>query len=108
MPYVLLALAIVMEIVATTFLKMSDGFTKLAPMLTCIVGYVICFYSFSKALLHINLGVGYATWCAGGIVATALISAVVFGQRLTGAGIFAVALIVVGCVVLNLWGSAAH
>ena len=108
MPYLLLALAIVLEIVATTFLKMSDGFTKLASTITCIVVYIVCFYSFSKALVHINLGIGYATWCAGGIVATALISAVVFGQRLTGVGIFAVALIVVGCVVLNLFGSAGN
>ena len=80
MPYVLLGAAIILEIIATTLLKASEGFTKLIPTLFCIVFYVLCFYSFSKALLNINLGVAYATWCAGGIVATTIISALIFGQ----------------------------
>ena len=57
MPYVLLGAAISLEIIATTLLKASEGFTKLIPTLFCIVFYVLCFYSFSKALLNINLGV---------------------------------------------------
>lgn len=83
MQYILLCTAIILEIIATTLLKTSEGFTKLLPAFGCIVLYICCFYAFSKALLRIDLGVAYATWCAGGIVATTIISALVFGQNST-------------------------
>lgn len=108
MQYLLLGMAIVFEIIATTLLKASEGFTKLIPAAGCVVFYVLCFYSFSKALLKINLGVAYATWCAGGIVATTIISAVIFGQKLNTVGVIAVVLIAAGCVILNLYGTSGH
>ena len=108
MHYILLGAAIIFEIIATTLLKASEGFSKLIPDAGCVIFYVLCFYSFSKALLKINLGVAYATWCAGGIVATAVISSVVFGQKLNTIGIIAVILIVTGCVILNLYGTSGH
>lgn len=108
MQYVLLGMAIVFEIIATTLLKASEGFSKLIPAAGCVVFYILCFYSFSKALLKIDLGVAYATWCAGGIVATTVIAAVVFGQKLNTDGVIAVVMIVVGCVILNLYGTSGH
>lgn len=108
MQYVLLGMAIVFEIIATTLLKVSEGFSKLIPAAGCVVFYILCFYSFSKALLKIDLGVAYATWCAGGIVATTVIAAVVFGQKLNTVGVIAVVMIVVGCVILNLYGTSGH
>ena len=103
MPYVLLGTAIVLEIIATTLLKSSEGFTKF-----CILFYILCFFIFSKALNSINLGVAYAIWCAGGIVATAVISAAVFGEKLNWIGITGIVLIVTGCILLNLFGSLNH
>lgn len=108
MQYVLLGSAIILEIIATSLLKASEGFTKLLPATCCIVLYIICFYAFSKALLSINLGVAYATWCAGGIVATTIISAVVFGQKVNMIGVFAIVLIIIGCVILNLFGTSGN
>ena len=108
MQYVLLGMAIVFEIISTTLLKASEGFSKLIPAAGCVVFYILCFYSFSKALLKIDLGVAYATWCAGGIVATTVIAAVVFGQKLNTVGVIAVVMIVVGCVILNLYGTSGH
>lgn len=108
MQYVLLGMAIVFEIIATTLLKASEGFSKLIPAAGCVVFYILCFYSFSKALLKIDLGVAYATWCAGGIVAMTVIAAVVFGQKLNTVGVIAVVMIVVGCVILNLYGTSGH
>ena len=108
MQYVLLGMAIVFEIIATTLLKASEGFSKLIPAAGCVVFYILCFYSFSKALLKIDLGVAYATLCAGGIVATTVIAAVVFGQKLNTVGVIAVVMIVVGCVILNLYGTSGH
>ena len=108
MPYVLLGTAIVLEIIATTLLKSSEGFTKLLPAVFCILFSILCFFIFSKALNSINLGVAYATWCAGGIVATAVISAAVFGEKLNWIGITGIVLIVTGCILLNLFGSLNH
>lgn len=106
MQYLFLGSAIVLEIIATTFLKASDGFSKLTPSVCCVLFYALCFYLFSKSLLKIDLGVAYATWCAGGIVATSVISAIVFGQKLSTLGIIGITLIVIGCVIVNLYGSA--
>lgn len=105
MSYLLLGTAIILEIAATTFLKYSEGFTKLKPTAACIILYVLCFYSFSKALNGIDIGVAYATWCAGGIVATNVIAAFLFGQKLSMIGIIGIGLIVTGCVMLNLFGT---
>lgn len=106
MAYLMLAVAVGAEIAATTLLKYSDGFTKLYPTVGCIIAYVICYTSFSKSLEKLNLGVAYATWCGVGIVATALISAFFFKERLTTAGVAGIVLIVTGCVLMNLYGQA--
>ena len=82
MHYLLLGGAIALEIFATTQLKLSEGFTK--------------------------LGIAYATWSAVGIVATSVIAALAFGQKLTTAGMVGMALIVAGVLVVNLFGSAGH
>lgn len=108
MQYILLCTAIILEIIATTLLKTSEGFTKLLPAFGCIVLYICCFYAFSKALLRIDLGVAYATWCAGGIVATTIISALVLGQKLNTIGVIAIVLIIAGCVILNLFGTSGN
>lgn len=63
MGYVLLAVAILSEIVGTAYLKQTEGFTKLIPSMICIFVYGVCHYSFAKCLLRVNLSVGYAIWC---------------------------------------------
>lgn len=104
MAYVLLGSAIALEIVATTLLKLSVGFTKLAPSIGCIIAYGICFFVFSKALNTINLGVAYALWSGIGIIATTIISSIVFKQGVNIWGILGIAMIISGCIILNLLG----
>ena len=105
MAYLFLGLAIVCELIATTLLKQSTGFTKLMPTLGCIVFYVTSFYCLSKALEEINLGIAYATWSGVGIVATTLISAHLFHQGVSLAGVIGLIMIISGCIVLNLFGN---
>lgn len=107
MEYLLLALAIGAEIIATTFLKMSEGFTKLIPSILCTTSYVLCYFLFSRAILKINLGVAYATWCGVGIVATAFLSFLIFKEKLTITGVIGIVFILVGCILLNLFGTKA-
>ena len=107
MHYLLLGGAIALEIFATTQLKLSEGFTKLGPSVLSLLGYGVCFF-LSKALNRLDLGIAYATWSAVGIVATSVIAALAFGQKLTTAGMVGMALIVAGVLVVNLFGSAGH
>lgn len=107
MEYLFLAIAIVGELVGTTFVKYSEGFTKLLPSAICVAAYCISFYSFSKALLNINLSIAYATWCGVGIVATTVISVLIFKQAISGWGALGIAFIIIGTVLVNLFGTPA-
>lgn len=108
MAYLMLAVSIAFELVATSFLKMSEGFTKLGYSLGCIVCYCISFYVVSKVLNYIPLNVTYATWSGLGLVITAIISAYIFHESLNIYSIIGIALIVIGVVVLNLLGNTGH
>ncbi|MCI8647252.1 MAG: multidrug efflux SMR transporter [Firmicutes bacterium] len=102
---VFLAIAIGGELLGTTFLKYTEGFTKLWPSLITIVSYSICFYCFAKALEHINLSFAYAIWSGLGIVVSTLVSVFLFKEGVTPAGVFGILLILAGVVILNLFGS---
>lgn len=104
MGYLLLAGAIGCELFATISLKMSNGFSNLIPTICCIIGYVLSFACLGKALLTINLSIAYATWSALGIVLATILAALLFGDTVTPLGIFGMVLIIVGVVVLNLFG----
>lgn len=105
MGYALLAIAIFSEIVGTTYLKQTEGFTKLVPSLICILAYGVCHYSFARCLLRVNLSVGYAIWCGIGLVITTLISVLVYKEKISVPGVIGVGFIVVGCVLVNMFGS---
>ncbi|MFD5088105.1 DMT family transporter [Kitasatospora sp. NPDC058201] len=105
MPYVLLALAILSEICATSCLKLTDGFSRLWPSVGVAIGYVLSFYLLGKALKHIPVSVAYAVWSGAGTAAVAGIGVVAFGESLGRLQWLGLALVVVGVVVLNLKGS---
>lgn len=107
MEYLFLAIAIVGELAGTTFIKYSEGFTKPLPSIICAAAYIISFYCFSKALLNMNLSIAYATWCGVGIVVTSVISVLIFRQAITGWGVLGISLILVGTVLVNLFGTPA-
>lgn len=99
--YLILSLAIIGEVVATTAMKASDGFTKLVPSLVVVAGYAAAFYFLSQVLDRIPVGIAYAIWAGGGIVLIALASWAIYGQRPDLAGFVGMGLIVAGVVVLN-------
>lgn len=106
MHYVLLFIAIALEISATTMLGYSEGFTRLLPSAASVVLYGLCCFFFAKALLGIDLGIAYATWSSVGIIAASIIAAIAFGQKLTVPGLVGIALIISGCILVNLFGAA--
>ncbi len=103
MRYLFLSLAIAFEVVGSSFMKASNGFSKWLPSSIVIIAYVTCFYFLSLALKTIPLGIAYAIWGGLGIVLTALISIVIFKQKLDIPAIIGIVLIVAGVVVMNFF-----
>lgn len=98
----LLALAIVSEVVATSALKASDGFTRLWPSLVMAVGYAVSFYCMSLAVRALPVGIVYAIWSGVGIVLISAAGWVIFGEKLDLPAIVGLTLIVAGVLVVNL------
>jgi len=106
-PYLLLASAIISELVGTTALKLSDGFSNPIPSLGVVVGYGLAFYLVSLTLEDLPIGVVYGTWAALGIVGVAAIGVVVFDETLDAAGVVGILLIIGGVYCLNVLSAAA-
>jgi small multidrug resistance pump len=87
---------------ATSFLKVADGFTRPLPSLAVAIGYGLAFYCLSMALRTIPVGIAYAIWCGAGIVMITVIAWLVYGQRLDAWALAAIALILIGTLMLNL------
>lgn len=100
--WLFLAVAIVAEVIATSALKSSDGFTKLIPSSVVVVGYGVAFYFLSLVLKSIPVGIAYAVWSGLGIVLIAAVAWIVHGQKLDAWALVGMGLIVSGVAVLNL------
>ena len=105
--WLILALAIVSEVVATSCLKASEGFSRFWPSLVVVLGYGLAFYLLALTLKVIPVGVAYAIWSGVGIALIAVIGWLFFGQSLDAAAILGLALIVAGVVVLQLSSSTS-
>lgn len=109
MQYAYLGIAILAEVIATSFLKQSDGFRNLGPSLIMAAGYGIAFYFLSLALRDIPTGIAYAIWSGVGIVLIATVAWLFQGQRLDAPAMIGMALIVAGVAVMNIFSkTAAH
>lgn len=107
--YLYLGAAIVAEVIATSLLKTSQGFTRLWPSVATVIGYAISFYCLAQTLGSVPTGVAYAIWSGVGIVLISLIAWWVFGQTLDVPALIGMGLIVAGVVVINLFSkSVAH
>ncbi|WP_127805253.1 EmrE family multidrug efflux SMR transporter [Hydrogenophaga sp. NH-16] len=107
--YLYLGAAILAEVIATSLLKTSQGFTRLWPSVATVIGYAISFYCLAQTLGSVPTGVAYAIWSGVGIVLISLIAWWVFGQSLDAPALIGMGLIVAGVVVINLFSkSVAH
>ncbi|MHA6728374.1 DMT family transporter [Chryseobacterium sp. A301] len=107
MKYLYLSLAIIFEVMGSSFLKASNGFSKLIPSSITVVAYIACFFFLSQTLKHMPLGVAYAIWGGLGIVLTAIISVVLFKQPLDLPAILGIVLILIGVVAMNVFSKTA-
>lgn len=104
-----LAMAIVAEVIATTMLKASEGFTRLWPSLVVVVGYGVAFWGLSMVVKTMPLGIVYAIWSGMGIVLVSIAAVFVYQQKLDLPAVFGMGLIIAGVLVINLMSkTAAH
>ncbi len=101
MPWIYLAIAICSEVLGTSFLGQSDGFTKLWPSVISLAGYGIALFTLSLAVRDIELGIAYAIWAGVGTALIVLIGWLVLGQKIDLAAVVGVLMIVGGVVVIN-------
>ena len=105
--YLILFLAIICEVVATSALKQTEQFTRLVPSLISIAGYAAAFYLLSIVMRSIPIGISYAIWSGVGIVLVALVDWIVFKQHLDLPAIIGICMILGGVVVINLFSESA-
>lgn len=106
-PYLVLALTIIAEVIATSSLKASAGFTKLWPSVIVILGYGSAFYGLSLVLKTIPVGIAYAIWSGAGTALVALVGWAIYRQALDAAAVLGIGLIIAGVVVLNVFSKSA-
>ncbi|TDV34528.1 DMT family transporter [Actinophytocola oryzae] len=106
MPYVFLLAAIAFEVLGTSLLKATEGFTRLVPTVVCLVSYVVAFAALAWAVKHeLPVGVAYAMWAGLGTAAIVAVGAVFLHEPINFQKVVGVVLVIGGIVVLNLGGA---
>src|SRR5699024_2257448 len=105
MPYLLLILAIVGEVIGSAFLKSSEGFSKLFLTLSTINSFLTCFTFLSKTLQCLPLNIISASLAGLGLVLTTIVSVVIFKEQINLMSVISITIIIVGVVLLNTFES---
>jgi len=106
--YVLLTLAIVAEVIATSSLKAAENFTRLWPSVLVVSGYVAAFWLLMQVMKTVPVGVAYAIWSGAGIVLVTLIASILYRQIPDLAAWLGIGLIIAGVAVIQLFSKMSH
>ncbi len=108
-PWVFLSIAIISEVIATSCLKASEGFTRFWPSVVVVIGYLLAFYLLSLTLKTIPVGIAYAVWSGVGMVLIAMVGWLFLGQKLDMPAIIGLVFIITGVMVINIFSrTIAH
>lgn len=108
MSYLFLTIAIIAEVIATSALKASQGFSVLMPSIITILGYAVALFFLSLTLKTIPVGIAYAIWSGAGIVLISTIGWIFFKQNLDLAAIIGLGLMLGGIIVINVFSNSTH
>lgn len=108
MAHLYLFIAIVSEVIATSALKTSQGFTRLVPSIVTALGYLTAFYCLSLTLRSMPVGIAYAVWSGIGIVLVSVVDYMRYGQRLDTPALVGIVFIIVGVLTINLLSKSTH
>ncbi|HHX8272603.1 SMR family transporter [Vibrio diabolicus] len=101
-PMLALSIAIVCEVIATSYIPKTEQFTKMMPSTVVLIGYGIAFFLLSVTVKTMPVGVVYAIWSGAGIVLVATVGYFVYGQRLDLPAIVGIGFILTGVMIVNL------
>ena len=105
--YVYLGIAIAAEVVATSALKATNGFTRLGPSVLVMLGYMLSFFLLGQVVKTVPVGVAYAIWSGLGIVCTGLIAYGLYGQKLDLPALLGMGLILAGALIIPLFSKSS-
>jgi small multidrug resistance pump len=105
--FMYLTMAIIAEVIATTMLKASEGFTRLWPSVVVIMGYTIAFWGLSMVVKTMPLGIVYAIWSGMGIVLVSVAAVLIYQQKLDLPAVLGMSLIIAGVLVINLFSKSS-
>ena len=108
MAYLYLLIAVIAEVIATSALNASKGFSQWWPSIITCIGYLIAIYFLSLTMKSIPMGISYALWSGAGIVFISAIGWVVFKQQLDVAAMIGLVFILVGIVIINVFSKSTH
>jgi len=106
MKWIYLIIAIITEVIATSALKESEGFTKAIPSLIVIIGYSMTFYFMSLTLREMSVGITYAIWSGMGILLITLIGYFRYNQMLDASAFLGMSLISLGIIILRFFSNS--
>ena len=104
--FTILFFAILSEVIATSALKFSEGFTKLVPSVIVVVGYGLSFYLLSLSLKVFPIGIAYAIWSGVGLVLTVIAGMLIWKESLDWARVTGILLIIAGIILINVFSKA--
>ncbi|EEH95956.1 EmrE family multidrug efflux SMR transporter [Enterobacter cloacae complex sp. RIVM_C039474] len=105
--YLYLGAAIVAEVIGTTLMKYSEGFTRLWPSVATVACYCAAFWLLSQTLSSIPTGIAYAIWSGAGIVLISLAGWLISGQKLDVPAVLGMLMICAGVLVINIFSKAS-
>ena len=103
-PWILLLLAIGSEVIGTSCLKLSEGFSKPIPTLVVLVAYATAMLLLSRVVQTIPLGITYALWSGIGIIAIVLVGLLAYKQMPSPGQLVGISMITAGVILVNLTG----
>ncbi|EPE2681092.1 DMT family transporter [Vibrio alginolyticus] len=101
-PMLALSIAIVCEVIATSYIPKTEQLTKVMPSTVVLIGYGIAFFLLSVTVQTMPVGVVYAIWSGAGIVLVATVGYFVYGQRLDLPALVGIGFIIAGVLIVNL------
>ncbi|MCK8616942.1 multidrug efflux SMR transporter [Fructobacillus sp. M158] len=102
--YLYLALAVIAETTGTALIGQTNGFTKILPTILTLACYGLSFYLLALVVKTIPVHLAYAIWSASGILIITSLSVVVFKATLNWQTIVGLALLIIGVILVNLFG----
>lgn len=105
-PLATLMIAILLEVIATSYLPKTNQFTSVFVTVGVLITYAFAFYFLSVTVHAMSLGIAYAIWCGVGIVLVASISWIIYGQKLDIYAITGMSFILIGTIIINVFSQS--